>query len=79
MPLRRYPKTRLLRPKRILPPARIASASWRASARCSIGSCPADRVLRPPTSLQERLALRIAEETRKPPMLPPARQRSEPE
>jgi anti-sigma factor ChrR (cupin superfamily) len=41
-------------------------------------SWPTD-VLRPSTSLQERLALRIAEETRKPPILPPARQWSEPE
>ncbi|WP_284736166.1 anti-sigma factor family protein, partial [Dongia deserti] len=36
-------------------------------------------VLRPTTSLQARLALRIAEETRKPPVLPTARQWSEPE
>jgi hypothetical protein len=41
-------------------------------------SWPTD-VLRPPSSLQERLALRIAEETGKAPMLPPARQWSEPE
>jgi anti-sigma factor RsiW len=39
---------------------------------------PAD-VLRPTTSLQARLARRIAEETRKEPVLPPARQWSEPE
>ena len=36
-------------------------------------------VLRPPTSLQARLARRIAEETGKGPMLPPARQWSEPD
>jgi len=36
-------------------------------------------VLRPTTSLQARLARRIAEETRKEPVLPPARQWSEPE
>jgi anti-sigma factor ChrR (cupin superfamily) len=36
-------------------------------------------VLRPTTSLQERLALRIAEETGNEPVLPPARQWSEPE
>jgi anti-sigma factor ChrR (cupin superfamily) len=36
-------------------------------------------VLRPPTSLQARLALRIAEETGEPPVLPLARQWSEPE
>src|SRR5882757_1613576 len=36
-------------------------------------------VLRPRTSLQARLALRIAEETGKPPVLPPARHWSEPE
>jgi len=36
-------------------------------------------VLRPTTSLQARLALRIAEETGKPPVLPPARHWSEPE
>ncbi len=36
-------------------------------------------VLRPTTSLQARLAQRIAEETRKPPVLPPARQWSEPD
>jgi quercetin dioxygenase-like cupin family protein len=36
-------------------------------------------VLRPPTSLQGRLALRIAEETGKRPVPPPARQWSEPE
>jgi hypothetical protein len=41
-------------------------------------SWPTD-VLRPPTSLQERLARRIAEETGKPPVLPPARRWSEPE
>lgn len=41
-------------------------------------SWPAD-VLRPPASLQGRLALRIAEETGKPPVPPPARQWSEPE
>src|SRR4029077_9614391 len=41
-------------------------------------SWPTD-VLRPTTSLQARLALRIAEETRKQPVLPPARQWSEPE
>ncbi|HEY3777758.1 MAG TPA: cupin domain-containing protein [Rhizomicrobium sp.] len=39
---------------------------------------PAD-VLRPAASLQERLARRIAEETGKPPVLPPGRQWSEPE
>jgi len=36
-------------------------------------------VLRPTTSLQARLALRIAEETGEQPVLPPARQWSEPE
>jgi anti-sigma factor ChrR (cupin superfamily) len=36
-------------------------------------------VLRPTTSLQGRLALRIAEETGKHPVLPPVRRRSEPE
>ena len=36
-------------------------------------------VLRPTTALQERLALRIAEETGKQPVLPPAVQWSEPE
>jgi anti-sigma factor ChrR (cupin superfamily) len=36
-------------------------------------------VLRPPTSLQARLALRIADETGKPPVLPPARQWPEPD
>ena len=36
-------------------------------------------VLRPTTALQTRLALRIAEETGKQPVLPPARQWSEPE
>jgi anti-sigma factor ChrR (cupin superfamily) len=41
-------------------------------------SWPTD-VLRPTTSLQARLALRIAGETGKPPVLPPARQWSEPE
>ena len=41
-------------------------------------SWPTD-VLRPTTSLQGRLALRIAEETGKQPVLPPARQWSEPE
>ena len=41
-------------------------------------SWPTD-VLRPPDSLQERLALRIAEETGGEPVLPPARQRSEPD
>jgi anti-sigma factor ChrR (cupin superfamily) len=41
-------------------------------------SWPTD-VLRPTTSLQERLALRIAEETGKQPVLPPARQWSAPE
>ncbi|HEX2114620.1 MAG TPA: zf-HC2 domain-containing protein, partial [Alphaproteobacteria bacterium] len=41
-------------------------------------SWPTD-VLRPPTSLQERLALRIAEETGKQPVPPPARQWTEPE
>ena len=41
-------------------------------------SWPTD-VLRPPTSLQGRLALRIAEETGKQPVPPPARQWSEPE
>jgi anti-sigma factor ChrR (cupin superfamily) len=41
-------------------------------------SWPTD-VLRPTTSLQKRLALRIAEETGKPPVEPPARQWSEPE
>jgi anti-sigma factor ChrR (cupin superfamily) len=38
----------------------------------SLVSWPAD-VLRPPTSLKARLALRIAEETGKVPVLPPAR------
>jgi hypothetical protein len=41
-------------------------------------SWPTD-VLRPTTSLQARLALRIAEETGRPPVLPLARQWSEPE
>jgi anti-sigma factor ChrR (cupin superfamily) len=41
-------------------------------------SWPTD-VLRPPSSLQARLALRIAEETGKEPMPPPAPQWSEPE
>jgi hypothetical protein len=41
-------------------------------------SWPTD-VLRPTISLQERLALRIAEETGNEPVLPPARQWSEPE
>ena len=41
-------------------------------------SWPTD-VLRPTTSLQTRLALRIAEETGKQPVPPPARQWSEPE
>ena len=41
-------------------------------------SWPTD-VLRPTTALQTRLALRIAEETGKQPVLPPARQWSEPE
>jgi anti-sigma factor ChrR (cupin superfamily) len=41
-------------------------------------SWPTD-VLRPTASLQERLALRISEETGKRPVLPPARQWSEPE
>src|SRR5258708_37375561 len=41
-------------------------------------SWPTD-VLRPTTSLQTRLALRIAEETGKPPVPPPPRQWSEPE
>ena len=41
-------------------------------------SWPTD-VLRPTTSLQRRLALRIAEETGKPPVLPTARQWVEPE
>ncbi len=41
-------------------------------------SWPTD-VLRPTTSLQTRLALRIAEETGKQPVLPPAREWSEPE
>ena len=41
-------------------------------------SWPTD-VLRPTTSLQARLALRIAEETGKPPLLPPVRRWSEPE
>ena len=41
-------------------------------------SWPTD-VLRPTTSLQARLARRIAEETGKQPVLPPARQWSEPE
>jgi anti-sigma factor ChrR (cupin superfamily) len=41
-------------------------------------SWPTD-VLRPTTSLQARLARRIAEETGKRPVLPPARQSSEPE
>jgi ChrR Cupin-like domain len=36
-------------------------------------------VLRPPASLQTRLAARIAEETGKEPVLPPARQWSEPD
>jgi quercetin dioxygenase-like cupin family protein len=36
-------------------------------------------VLRPLPALQERLALRIAKETAKPPVLPPARRWSEPE
>src|ERR1700682_5657573 len=41
-------------------------------------SWPTD-VLRPATSLEARLALRIAEETGKQPVPPPARQWSEPE
>jgi quercetin dioxygenase-like cupin family protein len=41
-------------------------------------SWPTD-VLRPTTSLQSRLALRIAEETGRPPVLPSGRQWSEPE
>ena len=41
-------------------------------------SWPTD-VLRPAISLQARLALRLAEETGKPPVLPPARRWSEPE
>ena len=41
-------------------------------------SWPTD-VLRPPTSLQGRLALRIAEDTDKQPVPPPARQWSEPD
>jgi anti-sigma factor ChrR (cupin superfamily) len=41
-------------------------------------SWPAD-VLRPTTSLQERLALRIAKDTGKPPVPPPAPQWTEPE
>jgi anti-sigma factor ChrR (cupin superfamily) len=41
-------------------------------------SWPTD-VLRPTTALQERLALRIAEEAGKQPVLPPARRWSEPE
>jgi anti-sigma factor ChrR (cupin superfamily) len=41
-------------------------------------SWPTD-VLRPTTSLQTRLAVRIAEETGRPPLLPTARQWSEPE
>jgi anti-sigma factor RsiW len=51
------------------------------SLRAVVGrfvSWPTD-VLRPPTSLQGRLALRIAEETGKQPVPPPARQWSEPE
>ena len=44
----------------------------------SFVSWPTD-VLRPTTSLQARLALRIAEETGKQPVLPPARRWSEPE
>ncbi len=44
----------------------------------SFVSWPTD-VLRPATSLQARLALRIAEETGKEPVLPTARQWSEPE
>ena len=44
----------------------------------SFVSWPSD-VLRPTTSLQARLAQRIAEETGKPPVLPPVRQWSEPE
>src|SRR5215467_506965 len=43
----------------------------------SFVSWPTD-VLRPTTSLQARLALRIAEETGKEPILPPARRWSEP-
>lgn len=41
-------------------------------------SWPVD-VLRPPASLQARLARRIAEETRRQPVTPPARQWSEPD
>src|SRR5881394_406985 len=44
----------------------------------SFVSWPAD-VLRPTTSLQARLALRIAEETGKQPVLPPAPRWSEPD
>jgi anti-sigma factor ChrR (cupin superfamily) len=43
-----------------------------------LNSWPTD-VLRPTTSLQTRLALRIAEETGTPAVLPPARQWAEPE
>jgi quercetin dioxygenase-like cupin family protein len=44
----------------------------------SFVSWPAD-ILRPTTSLQARLALRLAEETGKPPVPPPEQQWSEPE
>ena len=44
----------------------------------SLVSWPTD-ILRPPASLQRRLALRIGEETGQPPVLPPVRQWSEPE
>ena len=63
---RRCRRARLPRPKPISPRARIASASWRACARWSIGSSPG-----PPTCCvrrhrcRARLALRIAEETGK--------------
>ena len=44
----------------------------------TFASWPTD-VLRPPTSLKARLALRIGEETGKEPVLPPAGESSEPE
>jgi anti-sigma factor ChrR (cupin superfamily) len=43
-----------------------------------LAAWPAD-LLRPPTSLQGRLALRLADETGQPPVVPPARLWSEPD
>jgi anti-sigma factor ChrR (cupin superfamily) len=55
----------------------VLPASEAAAAEAHIASC--FDVLRPTTSLQGRLALRIAEETGKQPVPPPARQWSEPD